>query len=286
MGKRGPKKQAPNVTGGSQASITLREESGGKKKMTTNTKLNLKVQHMKSLAVWASSDVSIPSLAAFFGNRLAACGEATGIPPDPSLFSCQRCESILQPGHNCTVRIEKNRAKVRHRRKKMNNLTQNNVIYKCHFCSHRNLMRGTPGGHMKDICPKAKPSLKSGSANPTFQKSVSSEKAMRSNVEMNKMEEVALPAIPGDNPVSSSPATPLVKPVTTLLEGRARKRNRSGVKKPAAYESSPAAKDAEIAVSTSSKRKRKSWTSLKEIARSSERDNSRNLTNIPIPFFI
>ncbi|XP_029125218.1 uncharacterized protein LOC109789092 [Cajanus cajan] len=49
-----------------------------------------------------------------------------------------RCETVLQPGFNSTVRIEKNKSKVRHKRKKTDNITQNNVVYKCHFCLHQN----------------------------------------------------------------------------------------------------------------------------------------------------
>lgn len=60
-----------------------------------------------------------------------------------------RCETILQPGSNCNIRIEKNTAKKRRRHKKGSNLTQNVVAYYCHYCSCRNIKRGTPKGHMK-----------------------------------------------------------------------------------------------------------------------------------------
>ena len=45
----------------------------------------LKLQHLKSLAMWASKEAFIPSLGAFLGHRLMTCGD-----PDPSLFPCQR----------------------------------------------------------------------------------------------------------------------------------------------------------------------------------------------------
>ncbi|XP_057462944.1 uncharacterized protein LOC130753039 isoform X1 [Actinidia eriantha] len=275
MGKKGSYKKTPNPSSGSQHSISLREESSGKRQTSVNVKSMLKLEHAQNLAVWAASEASIPSLGAFFGHRLAALGEALGSSPDPSLFPCQRCESILQPGYNCTVRIEKNAAKAKHRRRKPNISTKNNVVYKCHFCSHRNLKRGTPQGHMKELCPpKAKPSLKSEPSHSTILKPVNSEEGATGNIEVKKTDEIA------------SPTTPSVRTGTTLLEGKRRKRNRSGSKKVAESESNSAAIDAETCGSTSNKRKRKSWTSLKEIAESGEHDNNRNLTNITIPFLI
>nr|KYP67288.1 hypothetical protein KK1_013612 [Cajanus cajan] len=56
-------------------------------------------------------------------------GEATGVPPDPSLMTYQRCETVLQPDSNSTIR-----------RKKTDNIAQNNIVYKCH-----------PKGHVKDL---------------------------------------------------------------------------------------------------------------------------------------
>ncbi|GMP96821.1 hypothetical protein CsSME_00045301 [Camellia sinensis var. sinensis] len=75
MGKKGANKKAPNLTSRSQASITLREESSGKKQPN-------------NLAVWASGEASIPYLGAFFGHQLAALGESLGSSPNPSLFPC------------------------------------------------------------------------------------------------------------------------------------------------------------------------------------------------------
>ncbi|KAJ0937388.1 putative RNAse P, Rpr2/Rpp21 subunit protein [Helianthus annuus] len=111
MGKKGLSKKGPAATSGPQMSVTIREASTGKKH--TNAKSSLKLQHIKNLAVWASRDGAIPSLGAFFGHHLAASSEAFGAPVDPSLFTCQRCESVLHPGHNCTIRIEKNKKNAR-----------------------------------------------------------------------------------------------------------------------------------------------------------------------------
>ncbi|THG15901.1 hypothetical protein TEA_008936 [Camellia sinensis var. sinensis] len=241
MGKKGANKKAPNLTSRSQASITLREESSGKKQPNVNGKSMLK------------------------------------------------CESILQPGYNCTVRIEKNTTKARHRGKSSNISTQNSVVYKCHFCSHRNLKRGTPQGHMKEICPpKAKPSFKLGPSCSTVIKSVKLEEGATGNKEVKKVDEIASPAITTDDAVKDSPApaTPSVRTGLTLLEAKRRKRNRSGAKKAAESESNSTTTVAENSVSAANKRKRKSWTSLKEIAESSEHGNSQNLSNLRIPFFI
>ena len=71
-------------------SLTLREESSGKKQSSVNVKSMLKLDHLKTLSIWASGEACIPSLGAVFGHRLAATAEALGVLPDPSLFSCQR----------------------------------------------------------------------------------------------------------------------------------------------------------------------------------------------------
>ncbi|KAI7993233.1 hypothetical protein LOK49_LG11G00458 [Camellia lanceoleosa] len=289
MGKKGANKKAPSLTSGSQASITLREESSGKKQPNVNGKSMLKLKHLENLAVWANGEASIPSLGAFFGHQLAALGESLGSSSNPSLFPCQRCESILQPGYNCTVRIEKNTAKARHRHKSSSISTQNSVVYKCLFCSHRNLKRGTPRGHTKKICPsKAKPSFKLEPSHPMVIKSIKLEEVATGNKEVKKVDKIASPAITTDDPVidSPAPATPYVRTGPTLLEAKRRKRNRSGAKKAVESESNSATTVAENSVSAANKRKRKSWTSLKEIAESSEHGNSQNLSNLTIPFFI
>ncbi|KAH7550266.1 hypothetical protein JRO89_XS13G0163200 [Xanthoceras sorbifolium] len=366
MGKRGGAKRAPNTQSGSFKHLSLREEKTGKKQTNpTNVKSKLKLEHLQRLAVWAGGRASVPSLAAFFGHRLAAENEALGLQPDPSLFSCQRfcfwfdffiiyfflrlgnlhwvyesfyllkdvinlghcilasnavsissffrvaaysrllqknlpqqenlyagpnyqillcrCETILQPGFNCTVRIEKNQMKARHRRKKHKIAIQNNVVYNCHFCSYRNMKRGTPKGHMKEICPpKDTPASKPECFKCTHQKPAIPETETRSKDEVTKVDEIALPAIAGDAPASNSPVTPVRTKIT--LEGTKRKRNKSGNKKPAESESNSAMVDAEKTVCASSKRRRNSWTSLKEIAERSEHDNSQNITNLTIPF--
>lgn len=92
MGGRGGKQKGPNATQGSQprVSMTLREESSGKKQGNVNAKTMCKLDHLKNLAVWAAAEASVPSLAAFFGERLAAANEVLGLRADPSEFVCER----------------------------------------------------------------------------------------------------------------------------------------------------------------------------------------------------
>lgn len=288
MGKRGGIKKAPNLAPAFRNPISLREESTGRKQTkggSNSSKSMLKVEYLQKLAIWASGEAAIPSLGAFFGQHLATLLEAMGVPPDPSLFSCERCETILQPGFNCTVRIEKNRGKATRRRKKTYSPTQNNVVFKCHFCSYWNMKRGTPKGHMKEICPsKAKTSSKSEPAKPRLQKCASLENGSRSKDNTNETNELASPAFAKKIPASDSPVTPLVRTETSLLEGKSGKRNQSTSKRPGGTESNSTPTDVEKAVGTSSKRKRKSWTSLKEIAESSGHDSHRTIPNLTIPF--
>ncbi|VVA40679.1 PREDICTED: RNase P [Prunus dulcis] len=393
MGRRGGAKRTGNTAYGSNNTISLREELTGKKQTkgpAVNAKSALKLEHLQRLAVWAGGEASVPSLGAFFAHTLASAQEALGVPPDPSLFTCQRCETILQPGLNCTVRIEKNRSKKRRKSKKPTSFSQNNVVYTCHFCSHRNLKRGTPHGHMKVICPtKTKTTSKLKHAKSISQKSVSSKKSIVAEDEVRKANEIAASeiiqaneiasseiareiqaneiasseiareiqrnetaseienetasseiareiqvnetasseiareiqenetasleiakencivetwadedevtivnemassAMAGEIPMVDSPETPKVRTgPTLLLGGKRRKRNKSVSKKPAEPENSPTPTDAENTGSMSNKRRRKKWTSLKEIAESSEHKNIRNISDLTIPFFV
>lgn len=98
MGKKGSSanKKGPMTRVQQAPSITLREESYGKQHKPLSVKSMLKFDHIKNLALWAGVEASIPSLSAFFGHRLAATAEALDVPPDPSLFSCQRCDETYQ----------------------------------------------------------------------------------------------------------------------------------------------------------------------------------------------
>lgn len=264
-------KSAANTLSKFQKTVSLREEASGKKQTrgggSTNVKAVLKHEHLQNLAVWASGESSIPSLASFFGHRLAADGEASAIPQDPSFFPCQRCETILQPGFNCTVRIERNLANTRHRRKKPHISTQNTVVYNCHFCLHRNLKRGTPKGHMKEMYP---PKSKTSSISKVV-KSRILKPIISSDKEKSKDNEIIVTSSPAmaaaENPSTDGSVTPVRG--RTLLDLKKRNRKKSGSKRPAEPENNPMTPDAEKSVGASSKR-RKSWMSLREMVESNE----------------
>ncbi|XP_004514424.1 uncharacterized protein [Cicer arietinum] len=292
MGKKGGGKKAPKSEIRSQNPVTLREEATGKikTKPITNTKSHLRIDHLNKLALWATTDSHIPSLGSFYGQHLATVSEAAGVPPDPSLITCQRCETVLHPGFNSTVRIEKNRSRVRNRHKKSGSIAQNNVVYKCHFCSHQNVKRGTPKGHLKKICPtKEKSSLESTRATkPTIHESSKLEKCVVSKDVEIKDEadktrpfglEVVVKNITRTDGFKTLSSTP------TLLEGKKRRRNSSSSMKEIETPSMSANLEVTKTQSTTSKRRKKSWTSLKEIAQSKGHDNSQ-VANLTIPFFL
>ncbi|KAI3920147.1 hypothetical protein MKX01_017804 [Papaver californicum] len=348
MGKSGNKRGGGSKSGfvngsSNQGGLTLRQQIHGSSNNNQKNKIGstssnsrstgwsiLKTKHLEKLGLWAA-DVSIPSLGAFFGQRLASCCESMATPIDSSLFLCQRCESILQPGSNCTVRIEKNGSKKKKWRKNSSVPPKNNVVYTCNFCSHRNLKRGTSRSHMKEILPPRLKQVKSDEKRfnlvktkadegkldmnveaivcpenvAVFKENVaaqicsSSEKAIESNDERCKTAEELVPSeyipieiteakVPEMNSVigkdvasEKSPATPLNKVPMLLLDSKRRKRTRSHNKQ-VATESNSTNTDAEKVSRSSNRRRRKSWSSLKELAEANERKN--DITNLAIPF--
>ncbi|KAG5593211.1 hypothetical protein H5410_043725 [Solanum commersonii] len=342
MGKKSSRK---NGVGKTPGSITLREESGVKKKQThVNVKSMLKLEHIKDIATWASGEGSIPSLGAFFG-----------------------CGSVLQAGYNCTTRIEKNKRKAQKKRKTSGIPPKNSVVYECHFYSHRNLKRGTPRGYMKSLYPAkpktltvdpAKSATRKAKIDPTESamqrfkhlgtlvasidraKVDPTESAIRKSEQLDTLvasidkarvdptesamqksehldtsvasidktrvdttesttqkseqfdalggsttDVIVSSELVGDDPMAG-PATPLsTVTVTSLLDSKKRKRNRTGFKKKVEPQDGSSMTDAEKTVPTSSKRKKKSWTSLKEIA-GSQSSNSRKFSNISVPFIL
>ncbi|XP_057449980.1 uncharacterized protein LOC130741179 isoform X2 [Lotus japonicus] len=287
MGKRGGAKNSSHLGSRSQNNpISLREEATGKiqTKPASNIKSNLRVDHLKKLAVWATNDTPILSLGAFYGQHLATVAEAAGVPPDSSLTTCQRCETVLHPGFNSTVRIEKSRSKVRHRHKS-GNISQNNIVYTCNFCLHKNLKKGTPKGHLKGICPsKEKPSLELTPRRPITHESSKFEKGIVSKDEANEIDVFASRVAAKDVALVDGLPTPSCSSTPTLSEGKKRMRNSSTSKK-AIETASLSAKVEGKPLSTASKRRRKSWISLKDIAKGKEHDNNQ-VANLTIPFFL
>ncbi|XBJ28158.1 hypothetical protein VPH35_005308 [Triticum aestivum] len=117
--------------------MSLREETSGKTQ--ANTPSLLRVQHLQRLGAWATGEAGVGSIGALLGRRFAMDVEI-----DASTFLCQKCESILHPGFNCTIRIKNNKKKAKRRKK--SNPGQNSVVYACHFCGDQNLIRGSGKG--------------------------------------------------------------------------------------------------------------------------------------------
>ncbi|WVZ01169.1 hypothetical protein V8G54_027238 [Vigna mungo] len=201
------------------------------------------------------------------GNCTIFLCEHVFINPSNRSLLC-RCETVLEPGFNSTVRIEKNRSKVRHKNKKSGSITQNNVVYKCHFCLHQNLKRGTPKGHIKGIYPSKDKSRSETIPPSKFITSETSEleKDTVSNGEINEI-----------NVFPSSTNT------VSLTEGRKRKQD-SFLSKNAIKTTNMSSKEVAKSAGSSSKRRRKSWTSLKEIAQ--KNDQNSQIANFTIPFIL
>ncbi|KAJ0105748.1 hypothetical protein Patl1_17729 [Pistacia atlantica] len=309
MGKRGGAKRPPNLSSASHKQLSLREQNLGKKQTNTiNVKSRLKLDHLQNLATWAGGEASVPSLAAFFGHHLAAANESMGLQPDPSLFSCQSVTIVrkyaavmasfgdVRQFFNLalTALYGLTRPTLRHEVNVRNLEFLHRIVLCINASSVRIeiLRKGLQLGHMKEINPaKAKPSSKQEHRKSTLQKSVSLEEDTRIKEAVNKVneidaqaiahevikvDEITLPAIAEDSCNSNSPVTPSVKPKVTL-DGKKTKRNKSGTKKPVESEINSATTEKTV---WGSSKKRKSWTSLKEIAERSEHDSSQNITNL------
>jgi hypothetical protein len=116
---------------------------------------------------------------------------------------------------------------------------------------------------MKGICPpKTKTSSNLKAAKSISQKFVTPKKSTAGEDKVSKSNEITFSAIAEEIPSVDSPATPMVKPIIILLDSKRKMRNKSASKKRSEPENSPAPVDAEIYVSTTNKRRRKSWTSI------------------------
>ncbi|WVZ98555.1 hypothetical protein U9M48_043984 [Paspalum notatum var. saurae] len=129
--------------------VSLREETSGRTHVDEASLLRIK--HLQRLAAWAGAEAAVGPVGALLGCRLAASAEATGVPLSAANFLCQRCETILKPGFNCTVRIRNKRNKAKRRKK--SNCCQNSISYACHFCGDQNLILGSGKGVVKSLLP-------------------------------------------------------------------------------------------------------------------------------------
>ena len=153
---------------------------------------------------------------------------------------------------------------------------------------------------MKAICPlkikkasNLKPAKSVSQKFATRKKSTAGDKTVTELNTRTPSVDVEVPAVDKfttsstiDEEISTvdSPTTPMVKPANTLLDSKRKKRNKSASKKRSEPENSPAPADAENSASTTNKRRRKSWTSLMELAERNEQ--KKNITDLSIPFFM
>ncbi|XP_059066399.1 uncharacterized protein LOC131064531 [Cryptomeria japonica] len=109
-----------------------------------------------------------------------------------------KCETILQPGLNCFVRVWKHPRKARHKPRSFSKLA-NAVVYTCNFCSHKNIKPGTPEGYLKKR--KAQKALNAIQSTPIEKNCF--KKADRRNV-MSSMS-ISSPS-PGSTPITPTSA--------------------------------------------------------------------------------
>ncbi|KAI3934173.1 hypothetical protein MKW92_043165 [Papaver armeniacum] len=320
MGKSGKNKRGGRksgfVNGSDLVGLTLKQQIDGrggnqKKKISSSSNSSsnvgrsiLKTKHLEKLALWAGGHVSIPSFGALFGQRLGSCYESMGTPIDSSLFLCQRCKSILQPGSTCTVRIVKNGSKKRKRRK-------NEVFL---HKTRLNLKRGTSKNHMKEIllarlkqvesdekqlnlvktkadkgkvdmnveaivCPGNVAGFKGNVVDQICSRSV---KAIGSNIKKSEakvaeMDYVVCKDVASENNL----ATPLNRAPMLFLDAKRRKRNRSNDKQVSTISNSKPGNVEKVSGSLT-KRRKKSWSTLKELAEANVQKN--DIANLIIPF--
>lgn len=248
---------------------------------SANAKVVKKMQHLQRLAVWAAGEGGIPPIGAFLGARLASSAEDSGIPPpDSPFFTCERCETILQPGINCSVRISNYPQKARHKPRAFSKFV-NVVVYSCNFCSHKNMK---PGTHKEYLKKKAleKPTL-------AMQKK-SAKKTIFKQTERSYTESsiTASTHSPGN-----SAGTPMLTNIPRTTKNRKRKGLStlkelvSGNQRPPSSGNSPSTLMSANLPSTAKKRKWKGLSTLKELASNNQRPSPSfsNLSALKIPSF-
>ncbi|KAG6541445.1 hypothetical protein Mapa_017117 [Marchantia paleacea] len=212
----------------------------------------LKVQYLAQIANWAST--TVPNLGAYFGQRLAAASEALSIPPPTPHSLCQRCETVLHVGENCSVRVTKAPKKWRKAKVKGGDAgVKNALVYNCHFCKFGNKKPGTAKGHVKTklseshalrqmkklwsgenaALPKQTKSVGTSNA-PAGTPSTALSKALASNKtpatappvgNLARISAIASPVGAAQSPLASSSASPNA---TAQATGGGKKRKRKG----------------------------------------------------------
>ncbi|KAL2611417.1 hypothetical protein R1flu_023109 [Riccia fluitans] len=246
------KSQLPTVS--SERSLRQYTASAQTAQNSGNQPGFLKVQYLAKVAEWAAT--TVPNLGAFFGQRMAAASEALAIPPPTSYALCQRCETVLQVGENCSVRVSKAPKKWRKSKSKgVDAGVKNAIVYHCHFCKFGNKTPGTAKGHVKtklSLAAALTQMKKLGSSNPAQQtkgagssKAPTATHAQSKNLGSNKTSSAVSEA---RNAAEAAPATPVGKPRSVMV-------------------SSPMTPSSGAeATGGGKKRKRKGWSTLKEMA--------------------
>ncbi|KAL3682617.1 hypothetical protein R1sor_000639 [Riccia sorocarpa] len=195
----------------------------------------LKAHYLAKVAEWAAA--AVPNLGAFFGQRLAAASEALAIPPPTSHSLCQRCETVLNVGENCSVLVTKAPKKWRRLKPKGAGVgVKNAIVYHCYFCKFDNKIPATAKAFAKAKLAQPGPPMKTQSAAgskaaPTTiavqAKNPGSSKTSAAVAEARKVAQVATVSTPPGKPLSafvSSPMTPSsVADATTGGKKRKRK---------------------------------------------------------------
>ncbi|KAI5055979.1 hypothetical protein GOP47_0029500 [Adiantum capillus-veneris] len=87
---------------------------------------------------------------AILGSHLASTSQLLGASPPPSPhFTCQRCESILQVGINCSIRVRSRKRKKQRSVSKETSPPVNCILYYCQYCAFENMNIGTPKAYVK-----------------------------------------------------------------------------------------------------------------------------------------
>lgn len=197
-----------------------------------------------------------------------------------------RCETVLRPGHNCIIRIEKTKTKKQEhpRCKQLQPPAQNNIVYHCNFCLHKNVKGGTRKSYMKELyssCSKQASNV-----------DLSGKSCGDSMQGVKQVPEMELLLTKDPTPKKCSEKVGEKTPI--LLSTKKRRYiaicnrgsgNYAGLSKKSAGVLSSTSETGKGRVSSSSKR-RKEWTTLKEIAERESQDNAKRTSRLPIPFLL
>lgn len=140
---------------------------------------------------------------------------------------------------------------------------------------------------MKEICPSKpkQPSKPKPVKSAKKIQATSAEQETTNKPETDETRETASPPAGEEtSSVAENPSTPSVLKRLSLLDSKKRKRNKAKPKQAEGLEANSAMEDAKKAEIASSKRRRKGWTTLRDIAEINERERSKNFTNFSVPF--